>query len=262
MCREWNGDSWSPANIVPCGSRVSFDVEYTGTLRCPVSEQVYLWDEQTNSLSKDISCLPPNWGTIQGFGSSCPAGYRRGTPALFGQDTCYGPRKSANRELLARDINGYALDMTIQQVERAANQRLISLGGGQYKLSADGIEYDLGFSVLGHLFRIDSEQNLGYFVPDEPYTHALTSKLTAKFGAPQSNQLPGGPMTWEFLETYREGDGPAVNRTTVSLSALLMDDGGEPTTLHLKLMDFRIARRDLAIANVVPRSRAEQKTKF
>ncbi|HET9099566.1 MAG TPA: hypothetical protein VFN62_04180, partial [Acidobacteriaceae bacterium] len=61
MCREWDGTQWSTTVAVPCGSRVSSAVFYTGTLKCPVSEQVYLWDAAKNALSKIVSCLPLGW---------------------------------------------------------------------------------------------------------------------------------------------------------------------------------------------------------
>jgi hypothetical protein len=35
MCREWEGTQWSTDIAVPCGSRVSSAVIYTGTLKCP-----------------------------------------------------------------------------------------------------------------------------------------------------------------------------------------------------------------------------------
>jgi hypothetical protein len=98
--------------------------------------------------------------------SSCPQGYISGSPAIFGQDNCYGPRHtsgsipSTRHDLLVHDINGFALDMTVEQVKAVANRPLHPIGGGQAKSNSDGIEYDLGFSVLGHLYRIDSEQTL------------------------------------------------------------------------------------------------------
>jgi hypothetical protein len=62
----------------------------------------------------------------------------------------------------------------------------------------------LGFSVLGHLYRIDSEQNLGNFIPDQAYASSLVKKMSAKFGPPNSNQLPDGPLMWGFSERIEE----------------------------------------------------------
>jgi hypothetical protein len=129
-------------------------------------------------------------------------------------------------------------------------------------VTLDGIKYDFGFSILGHLFRIDSDQNLGNFIPDQAYADTLAKKMTAKFGPPKYNGLPSAPLAWGFVEPYRQADGSIMTRDTLSLSALLLGGYGQPITLHLKLMDFRIMRRDLAEANAAPRSRAEDKTKF
>lgn len=362
MCLEWEGSGWSPTISVPCGSRVSVAVEYTGRLHCSVDKQIYLWDNATHSISKEISCLPDGWESIQMLALGCPSGYVRGSPALFAQDACYGPRPASRpskvpsyvqfcpagsapmkpesdpngqifflgactgqpisrgrcadnlqyfeppygkgicrawldvcpngysgtwlsgkphkgilrctsttpgaqpqinrQELLARDINGFALDMTIPQVQALARQQLRSLGRGQFKVTTGGIEYDFGFSVLGHLYRIDSKQILGQFLPDAAFAQNLTRKLTAKFGPPLYNQLPDGPASWEYLEQYRDINGTILSRVTVSLSALLLDDPSEGVSLNMKLMDFRIMRRDISRANASPRSRAEDQTSF
>lgn len=173
-----------------------------------------------------------------------------------------GAQYTSSNGLLAQDINGFSLDMTVEQVAVVAHRRLSSLGGGQYHATVDGIDYNFGFSVLGHLYRIDSRQNLGYFTPDEHFARTLTEKLSHKFGPPQRNQLPGGPVAWEYFEQYRETGGPVINRTTVSLDAWVVGGWGQPILLNIKLMDFRIMRRDLARANSEPRSHAESGTKF
>jgi hypothetical protein len=164
--------------------------------------------------------------------------------------------------LLSHDINGFSLDMTVQQVAVVAHEPLSSLGGGQYQVNVDGIDYNFGFSVLGHLFRIDSKQQLGHFIPDGAFAATLTNKLSKKFGPPQLNQLPGGPASWEFLEVYTNPNGQSVNRTTESLSAMLGGGWGQPISLEMKLIDFRIMRRDIAKLNATPRSRAQSDVKF
>ncbi len=164
--------------------------------------------------------------------------------------------------LLAHDINGFALDMTVQEVTTAAHRPLIPLGRGQYQVKVDGVDYDFGFSVLGHLFRIDSKQELGRFIPDGAFGATLTNQLSNKFGPPQTNQLPGGPAFWSFLEEYTDANGQKLNRETESLSAMLGGGYGQPVSLEMKLMDFRIVRRDLARANAAPRSRAQGDVKF
>jgi len=171
-------------------------------------------------------------------------------------------KPTPQHELLAHDINGFALDMTVEQVKAIAHQPLETIGGGQAKVTVDGVQYDFGFSVLGHLFRIDSDQNLGNFIPDQAYADSLAQKMSAKFGPPMENDLPTGPLSWGASERYQIAPGMVGTRQTWSLSALLFGGYGQPITLHLKLMDLRIDRRDLARANAAPRSHAEDETKF
>lgn len=164
--------------------------------------------------------------------------------------------------LQAHDVNGFALDMSVQQVVAVAGRPLTPLGGGQFKVSVNGIDYDFGFSARGHLFRIDSKQQLGRFIPDAQFTAILTEKLSKKYGPPQHNQLPGGPAFWQYLEAYTTTGGQTLNRETESLSAMLSGGYGVPISLEMKLMDFRIMRRDIAKLNATPRSKAEGDIKF
>jgi hypothetical protein len=91
MCSEWDGHSWSETAAVPCGSRVSSAVTYTGPLTCPIAEQVYLLDSSTGKISNSVTCLPEGWVQVSIAQGACPSGSVSGSPALFGQDDCYGP---------------------------------------------------------------------------------------------------------------------------------------------------------------------------
>jgi hypothetical protein len=91
MCREWEGSDWSTTEDVPCGSRVSSAFTYTGPLTCPISQQVNLLDQATGQLSKEATCLPVGWTDAPLSGTICPSGSVNGSPALFGEDHCYGP---------------------------------------------------------------------------------------------------------------------------------------------------------------------------
>lgn len=150
-----------------------------------------------------------------------------------------------NNGLLAHDLNGFTLDMTVAQVEAVANKPLVPLGGGQYQADVEGIVYNFGFSALKHLYRIDSKQQLGSFVPDSAFANILTGRLQKKFGPPQSNQLPAGPAFWKFTEDYADGNGHNASRETESLLVLL-DNGGSDkmVSVEMQLMDLRILRRD------------------
>ena len=59
----------------------------------------------------------------------------------------------------ARDLQGIRLDMTPGEVEQLTHARLSPLGRGDFKLEFNHTEFDLGFSPLGHLYRIDSDHH-------------------------------------------------------------------------------------------------------
>lgn len=164
--------------------------------------------------------------------------------------------------LWAHDVNGIRLDMTMQEVSRLFSNHLTSLGGGNFKGERKGVTYSLGFTPLGHLFRIDSSQDLGRFVPDLKFASDLTAKLADKYGPPETNQLPGGPAFWSFLNYYEMSAGWRLPRQTESLSVGLGGGYGLPVTLDFKLMDFRILRRDAAIINRVPELQAQERAQF
>lgn len=164
--------------------------------------------------------------------------------------------------LLAHDINGYTLDMTVEQAKAISNEPMQSLGHGHFQVKTSDVDYDLNFSILGHLYLIESVQDLGIFTPDATYARTLTEKLTRKFGKPQNNMLPDGPVQWGWSQDFIKAGTPPYSLPTVELSALLLGGYGQPITLHMHLIDFRIERRDLAKANSTPRSKAEAATKF
>jgi hypothetical protein len=173
----------------------------------------------------------------------------------------FGSASAQAQYLKANDINGFRLDMTLKEVQDHAGHPLQSLGGGDFSVTLNGIDYDFGFSILGHVYRIESKQSLGQFIPDAEFGRALTNQLTAKYGPPHTNQLPGAPATWDFFEPYQVGPGITADRGTLSLSAMVIPEW-KTVVFDLKLMDFRIMRRDLAIANSGPRSNAERATRF
>ncbi len=162
----------------------------------------------------------------------------------------------------ARDVNGIQLDMTLQQVTALAPNGLNSLGRGQYTATISGISYDLGFTPLGHLFRIDSHEPLGYFAPDRNFGLSLSNKLATKYGVPETNQLPDGPAFWDFAMPYTENSGTQHMVATESLSAVLTATYKGPVSLDMKLMDFRILRRDEALLNNAPQREAQSRVHF
>ena len=149
----------------------------------------------------------------------------------------------------ARDVNGVRLDMTVAQVAALFPKGLEPLGRGQFQAVGPNRTYDFGFSALGHLYRIDSSLDLGYFIPDRSFELDLKQKLVAKYGTLEVGDLPSGVLYWDFAERYQAKDGMILTRATESLSAMLTGGFGMPMKLDLKLMDFRILRRDLEFAN-------------
>lgn len=155
--------------------------------------------------------------------------------------------------LLAHDLSGFALDMTVDQVASLANSALSTRGVGHYKVTIDTIDYDFGFSALGHLYRIDSRQHLGPFTPDTAFAATLTDRLSKKFGPPQSNQLPTGPATWKFLESYPGPKGEKLSRESESLTVLVAGRNGGPLAVEMQLIAPRIQRRDAGKPPASPR---------
>lgn len=163
--------------------------------------------------------------------------------------------------LAAHDINGIALGMTIQQLNKLFDGNLTDIGGGQFEGSKDGVNYDFGFTVLGRLYRIYSSQELGMFEPTSAIAKTLTDKLTAKYGAPEFNQLPGGTASWDYIENV-SGNTTPYNRFTETLTASFVEHYQAPTTLDLKLMDFRMLRQDAARRNEQPARDASSQIRF
>lgn len=150
--------------------------------------------------------------------------------------------------LMAHDLSGFTLDMTVEQVTSVANRALTPTGTGQYQVMIDGIDYSFGFSAAGHLYRIDSRQQLFPFPLDAAFAADLTHRLTKKFGQPLSNQLPAGPVVWMYQETYAGAKGEKLTRETESLTVLVAGGTTEPVTVEMQMIAPRIERRDAQTA--------------
>jgi hypothetical protein len=168
-----------------------------------------------------------------------------GVCVIVGFFLCYaGIALGQEKGLLAHDINEFALDMTVEQVTALAKMPLVALGGDQYGASVAGIDYDFRFSPLGHLYRVDSRQELGNVTVDADSVRELGDRLAQKFGAPQLNQMPAGPATWRFQEDTTDANGQKLKRETESLTVLISGGKGEPVAVAFKLMSASILRRD------------------
>jgi hypothetical protein len=146
--------------------------------------------------------------------------------------------------LLAHDLSGFTLDMTVDQVTAVAAKPLIRIAAGHYQVAVYGTDYDFGFTPLGHLYRIDSRQQLGLFTPDPAFAPTLTDRLIKKFGPPLSNQLITGPAIWMFEEPYTGAKGEKLTRETESLTVLVTGGKADPVAVEMQLVAPRILRRD------------------
>ena len=161
----------------------------------------------------------------------------------------------------AHDINGIALGMSIPQLNEIFDGKLTRVSDDHFEGQKDGVSYDIGISVLGRVYRIDSSQELGRFEPDAAIAKALTDKLVAKYGAPEFNQLPGGIISWDYIEKVSEGS-THYARFTEQLTASFVEHYQAPTTIDIHLIDFRIMRIDQARQNAGPSAIASAKIQF
>lgn len=159
----------------------------------------------------------------------------------------------------ARDIGGYELGMAIGEVR--SRMTLSHIAGETFAGTDGGISYEIGFTPQGRIFRIHSIQNLGAFRPDASFTRTLSDKLEAKYGPPQYNELPGGPMSWEIIEPVQYPSGQKLPYRTMWMNAMLSEADGE-TTLDMTMLDFRILWADQAALNRIPRQKAEDRVRF
>ena len=159
----------------------------------------------------------------------------------------------------ARDIGGYELGMAIGEVRR--RMTLAHIAGETFAGTDGDISYEFGFTPRGRIFRIHSIQKLGAFIPDARFARTLSTKLTAKYGEPISNALPGGPISWETVETVQYPSGQKLPFRTMWMDAMLSDADGQ-RTLDITLLDFRILWTDQAAVNQAPLQKAEGSVQF
>lgn len=160
---------------------------------------------------------------------------------------------------IARDINGISLGMRLAEVNKIAPVSHVAFA--TYSLEKDGIKYEVEVSPLGRVFQIDSIQRLGRFAPDRQFAANLTQKLTAKYGKPGLNGLPGAPAAWSLVEPVDDPNIGTFPRNTHYFSAMLSSEGGE-IVLDMVMQDFRILWQDQAKLNCQPTRNAETRLKI
>ena len=162
--------------------------------------------------------------------------------------------------LRASDVNGFRLGEPIAEVR--ARARLTPLGRGDFEAVVDGVSYNFGFTPGGRLYRIESTQTLGAFVPDRAFTVKLSDQLSTKYGPPASNSLPDGTALWTYAATVTQPDGSRTTSPTESLEVMLLGGYGQPVELNVKLLDFRYLWADEAARNADPSAAAGRALKF
>jgi hypothetical protein len=169
-------------------------------------------------------------------------------------------RTAALQGLKSTEVRGFTTGMALREV--ASRIPLRPLGGGDFEAVQGDTKFGFGFTPLGNLYRIDTQQKLGFFHPDRATAQRLTEQLSAKFGTPDFNQLPGGPVTWSTYAQVLGEDGRRLNREVQSLSVMFQESYDQPVELWIKLVDFRILWRDAQRQNAAPKAKAEDALRF
>lgn len=162
------------------------------------------------------------------------------------------PQTSATR---ARDVDGIELGMSIAQVR--GRMTLEHVAFETFRGTVDGIDFDLGFTPAGRVFRIESTQHLGRFQPDQAFAKTLSAKLVAKYGPPAFMHLPDGTAQWSLIEPVADASGEKHPFTVMRANAMLSDDE-RGVTLVVTMLDFRVLWADQASQNRAPSEKAAQ----
>ena len=168
------------------------------------------------------------------------------------------PVKSGSSATKARDINGFELGMPIKEAAKRVN---VSFTQGELVQSTlNDIEYDFGVCPSGRIYRIQSSQPLGNFVPDEAFSQKLHAQLIEKYG--RTDTSSPDILSWELIENVRYSDGKVRPFKTNWMSVLVSGGYGSPITLDMTMLDFRICWEDVAQMNEKPRDEANEKVVF
>ena len=158
----------------------------------------------------------------------------------------------------ARDINGFALGMSIKQA--AKGMKVTFAQGELVEGTAGGINYAFGVCPSGRVYRIESSQSLGRFTVDKAFTDGLGAKLFAKYGA----ATRGAPdnLDWDLIESVRYTDGKVHPFTTNWAAAIVSSSDADGVTLNLKMLDFRVCWDKAVRRNKKPRDQTSDWAKF
>lgn len=164
------------------------------------------------------------------------------------------PVRTGASATTARDINGFELGM---QITDALTRVKVTFQQGELVQSVmNGIAYDFGVCRSGKVYRIESRQELGNFLPDIIFTDRLQSDLFAKYGA-ASGGSPGN-LSWDLVEPVTFSDGAVRQFKTNWFTALLSGYPNGPVTLDLRMLDFRVCWEDAVRMNAPARNAANK----
>ena len=162
------------------------------------------------------------------------------------------PVKSGASATLARDINDFGLGMPIAQ---AAGRVEVTFTRGELVQSVlDDIEYDFGVCPSGRIYRIQSSQVLGKFIPDKKFIHTLQKQLFAKYG--RTDTSSSGNWSWDLIEPVRYSQGEIRPFKTNWFTVIVSGGYGSPISLDMTMLDFRICWGDKVQMNQRPRTNA------
>jgi hypothetical protein len=157
----------------------------------------------------------------------------------------------------ARDILGFALGMPIRE---AVHRFTVTYKQGNQIQGKMG-DIDLTFEVCpsGAISFIESTQPLGHFIVDKKFLDSLDAKLFTKYG--RGDGTPDN-LSWGLTEPVRYTTGEVRLFTTNWMSALVTENYGDPVSLDLKMLDFRICWAESEKANQKPREDATKTVKL
>ena len=168
------------------------------------------------------------------------------------------PVNEGKSATIARDINGFVLGMPVKDAIQRV--KITDEWGDFVKAELDGIEYEFAFCPSGEIYRIESRQVLGNFIPDKAFTDELNAKLLTKYG-PSASGTPDS-LSWDLVEPVRYSDGNVSLFKTNWFYVMLSGGFGDPISLDMKMLDFRICWKDKVQRNQRPRDEASDKVVF
>jgi hypothetical protein len=158
----------------------------------------------------------------------------------------------------ARDISGFELGEPVREAVKRTSVEFVQ--GELVETTLNDIEYDFGVCPSGRIYRIQSSQTLGSFIPDQQFISQLQAQLFEKYGP--TNPSSSGIWGWDLVEPVRYFEGDVHAFKTNWFSVMLSGGYGAPVTIDMTMIDFRICWEDRAKLNRAPREAATKGVRF